>query len=87
MNSINLNEMVKVKLSDAGIEYYRRYMEEANKQMPEQWKFDTEPKQDKHFFTQFQLWDLMNIFGEFCQPCLMSPFVDNKIYFSERKEG
>lgn len=54
---LNINDTVKVKLTPYGLELYRKYW------LP-YCKFGCTPtKQDINGYTEFQLWDLMNIFG------------------------
>ena len=53
MDMINLNENVKVKLTDFGINVYRI-------------RYGIEPKVDELGYTSFQLWQLMNIYGIYC---------------------
>lgn len=54
---LNINDTVKVKLTPIGWEIYRKHYT----------PFCTEgyipPKQDSRGYVEFQLWDLMHVFG------------------------
>lgn len=60
---INLNDNVKVKLTDLGKDiYYHRY-DELNRwcgRIINQPKF---PEEDEEGYTQFKLWDFINLYG------------------------
>ena len=64
MKAINLNDKIKVKLNPKGVDiFYHRYDHLIT---------DTGfpncrmmPKIDKYGFTEFQLWDFMNLYGQY----------------------
>ena len=62
---INLNESIKVKLTDWGKEiYYHRYdmiNEFCNKIICK----PSFPKEDADGYTEFTLWDFMHLYGEY----------------------
>lgn len=62
MPQMNLNEFVWVKLTPAGRQQYEKQFSS----LPEKMKgtVKTTPEVDRHGFSQFSLWNLMNIFGE-----------------------
>lgn len=61
---INLNEVVKVKLTDLGKDiYYHRY-DEFNRQHGRIVCKPSFPKVDAEGYTKFQLWHFMEIYGE-----------------------
>lgn len=57
----NINNYVRVKLTEAGINHlkdtHQRYWKETGK------IFKFEPKIDENGYTEFQLWDLISVFG------------------------
>ena len=61
MDTINLNENVKVKLTDFGISLYKL-------------RYDNDPKKDEQGYTSFQLWTLMNIYGLYIGLAKDAPF-------------
>ena len=61
MDTINLNENVKVKLTDFGISLYKL-------------RYDNDPKKYEQGYTSFQLWTLMNIYGLYIGMAKDSPF-------------
>ena len=61
---INLNDTVRVRLTDVGLEEYRRQAELFNVAMTEgRPQFPTTPKLDQDGFYCTQLWDLIRTFG------------------------
>lgn len=64
MIRINLNETVKVRLTDLGKEiYYHRFDDLNNKQGRTTLK-PTFPKVDENGYSTFQLWQFMELYGE-----------------------
>lgn len=60
--SININDKIKVKLTDYGKELYRGYLAEINALI----RLPISPRVlefDENGYTTFQLWEFMNIFG------------------------
>ena len=58
----NLNDCIKVKLTEKGKEIYRNRFDEDNiKKLGIEY---CEPKIDKDGYTEFQMWDFMRIFGK-----------------------
>ena len=72
--TINLNEKVKVKLTKSSHEWLRA--EHTRMKYPFEFKL---PELDKDGYSTFQLWDLMNRFGEITFLGCDSPFQDNII--------
>lgn len=61
---INLNEPIKVKLTDWGKEiYYHRY-DRANQIAGREICKPKFPKEDENGYTEFQLWCFMELYGE-----------------------
>ena len=61
---INLNETVKVKLTDLGKYIYFHRFDAINARAGETVIQPRWPKIDENGYTTFQLWDFMNIYGE-----------------------
>lgn len=76
MQSINLNQSVKVKLSDVGLkilsEHYSQYDFKTHNI-----EFKQSIDDEGHFKTQ--LWDLMNIFGKHIHMVYPNPFESTEI--------
>lgn len=66
MKKINLNSVIKVKLTPLGADiFYHRY-DEINQKIKAHGGIPLEPKMpkiDEAGFTQFQLWDFINLYG------------------------
>ena len=60
---INLNEFIKVKLTDLGKDiYYHRY-DVINKFAEREVIKPKYPKEDENGYTKFQLWDFIALYG------------------------
>lgn len=76
---INLNECVKIKLTDYAKDiYYHRYDDINEGLIKEGIKPITPhmPKVDENGYTTMQLWDFMSLYGEYfgiCKPSILSP--------------
>lgn len=76
MIRINLNEMVKVKLTDLGKDIYYHQFDAMNKAHGRQIAKPQFPKCDKDGYTEFQLWCFMELYGEhmgMCKPNVIEP--------------
>lgn len=86
--TINLNDKVKVKLTDHGKDiYYHQYDELNEKLKPYGCKF-LEPRMpdvDADGYTTFQLWQLMNLYGPHIHMTSPLPFETNIVI--EEKAG
>ena len=76
--TINLNDRVKVKLTDWGKDVYRSAYFNLNKVLCRQifTAKQAEPKVDNEGYTAFQLWDFINLFGNYmgmCEPNVIEP--------------
>lgn len=74
---VNINMNVKVKLSNKGIDILRKRHDDLNEHIElrggkgfGEFKLD----QDEDGYTTFQMWNLMNIFGEYMSMGLEIPF-------------
>lgn len=87
MKKININEIVKVKLNEVGLAIYADRVKETNKRLEEnnvKCKSPIYPKRDDKGYVEFQLWDLMNLYGKYLELTLVPPFEDNVIYFDDK---
>lgn len=78
MRILNVNEMVKVKLTEKGLDIYWEY----NRDMPEQLKpsiNELRRRADKEGYHSFQIWKLMNIFGASIGISFDLPFETNML--------
>ena len=64
---INLNEPVKVKLTDYGISIYYHRFDAINYKAGRTVCEPSCPKVDKDGYTEFQLWDFMNIYVSYME--------------------
>ena len=60
---VNLNDEIKVKLTDFGKQIYYKYCED----------FPTKLKIDSKGYTKFQIWVFMHIFGEYLYNGCVAP--------------
>ena len=81
--AINLNDLVKVKLTERGKDIYRRDRTQVA-DVVKPLNVQIEPDIDYEGFTQFQLWHFMEIFGNYigmCEDAVIMPLeivpVDN----------
>lgn len=80
MQSLNMNCSVKVKLNDKGKDiYYHRH----DKYFQSELLKPRFPKVDEDGYSEFQLWDLMKIYGEYMVMGLSTPFDDLNIYIKD----
>ena len=61
---INLNEVVKVKLTDLGKDIYYHQFDELNRRYGRIVCKPSFPKEDAEGYAEFQLWNFMEIYGE-----------------------
>ena len=72
MWGVNLNQNIKVKLSDFGKEIYYHRFDEVNKKIQLHGGKPikpTMPKVDAEGYTQFQIWHFMNLYGKYMEMC------------------
>ena len=84
---INLNDPVKVKLTDYGISIYYHRFDVINYKAGRTVCEPSYPKVDKDGYTEFQLWDFMNIYGSYMkmgEPNVICPL---EIIFQEKEEN
>ncbi len=70
---ININDFVKVKLNAKGKDIYYHRDDDARKRYVENygsypdWLQPKFPKEDENGYTKFQLWELMQIYGQYLE--------------------
>ena len=62
---INLNEPIKVKLTDWGKEIYYHQYDRTNQIAGREICKPKFPKEDENGYTEFQLWCFMELYGEY----------------------
>lgn len=80
MNKINLNQRIKVKLTNLGREHLKERYENYNSVLIAK---QTPPKMDKEGFTEFPLWEFMFEFGNNMYVGAQNIIEDNNIYLTE----
>lgn len=76
MQKINLNEIIKVKLTPYGAEIYYKQFDELNKQRGREICKPKMPRIDKDGYTEFQLWHFIELYGQhigMCKPNVIEP--------------
>lgn len=76
IQKINLNETIKVKLTPLGAEIYYKQFDELNKQYGREICKPQMPKIDKDGYTEFQLWNFIELYGQhigMCKPNVIEP--------------
>lgn len=63
MTTINLNESIKVKLTDLGKDIYYHRFDDVNKAWGREVCKPTMPKTDADGYTTFQLWSFIELYG------------------------
>lgn len=67
MKSINLNSIIKVKLTPKGVDIFYHQYDELNKRIKEYGGLPLKPHMpqiDSEGYTEFILWKFINIYGE-----------------------
>lgn len=84
MKTLNINTMVRIKLTDTGIKKLKKNYEKLRAQFPVMDEF-TPPKTDKDGYCKMELWEFMNEFGDilFNGSEYDSPFEDNAILIDD----
>lgn len=81
--TINLNDIVKVKLTDVGKDIYYHQNDELNEAIRARGGRLIEarmPKVDEDGYTSFQLHDLMTLYGPHIAAWKQLPFLTNILY-------
>lgn len=69
MQKINLNEIIKVKLTPYGAEIYYKQFDELNKECGREICKPKMPMIDKEGYTEFQLWNFIELYGQHIGIC------------------
>lgn len=83
---INLNEMVKVKLTDWGKEIFYRQFDKTNKAVGREVCKPRYPTEDENGYTTFQLWCFMQLYGEYIGMTLPNVIEPLEIVYREEQE-
>lgn len=67
--AVNLNDLVKVKLTDWGKEIYYHKNDKVNKTFGRRVIKPSFPRVDSEGYAKFQLWDFINIYGNYMGIC------------------
>lgn len=81
--TINLNDIVKVKLTDVGKDIYYHQNDDLNEEIRQRGGKPVEarmPKVDEDGYTSLQLWTLMNLYGPHIAAWKKLPFETNILY-------
>lgn len=74
---INLNDFIKVKLTETGKEIFIHRFDDINKNLRYEAYKNIPLEEDENGYTEFQLWDFMQIYGPymyFAGPTVIDPF-------------
>lgn len=85
---INFNAPVKVRLTEFGIGIMRQKHDELNHQIKKhggKGLNDFKVKIDDDGYTSFQIWQLMNTFGEYMHMGFETPFHSEMIFCDAKK--
>lgn len=74
MKEININDHVKVKLTDFGKDIYFHQYDDLNEKQGKTIIEPHYPKVDEDGYTDFQLWSLMELYGEHIHMAGKLPF-------------
>lgn len=82
MKSLNLNSIIKVKLTPKGVDIFYHYYNEIGK------KLNLEPlmpKIDKDGYTEFPLWKFIDLYGKYFPMGIQEyPIQDLRIYIEDQ---
>ena len=84
---INLNEPIKVKLTDWGKEIYYHQYDRTNKIVGREICKPKFPKEDENGYTEFQLWCFMELYGEHIGMTLPNVIEPLEIVYESEKGG
>ena len=80
MERLNMNSTVKVRLNDKGQDIYYHINDKYYKKFNIKRRFK---ETDKDGYSEFQLWQFMNIYGEHLKLGSDNPFSDLNIYIKD----
>lgn len=74
---INLNDFIKVKLTETGKDIFNHRFDDLNKKLGKEVYKNISLKEDENGYVEFQLWDFMQIYGSYMYmagPTVINPF-------------
>lgn len=83
MKKFNINDFIKVKLTDLGTDIFYHQYDELNKFYGREMIKPHYPNVDKEGFTEFQLHEFMNLFGKYMVNGFDLVIENNSIYICE----
>ena len=87
MKKINLNSVIKVKLTPKGADIFYHKHDELNKHLATNDSMFIKPRMpniDENGYTKFQLWDFINIYGKYFKMGMNElPIQDLNIYIED----
>lgn len=86
MKKFNLNDYVKVKLTPRGVDIYFHRYDDTNEYILSHGGKPLErrmPRIDKDGFTEFQLWEFIQLYGNYIGPCNESVTTDIFLYLKD----
>ena len=84
MKKLNINNMIKVQLTDRGKDIYYHKDDGVNKFYGTEVITPEYPKVDENGFTEFQLWNFMSIYGKYMFTGMEQVIKYNNIYIDEK---
>ena len=84
---INLNERIKVKLTDWGKEIYYHQYDKINQFAGREICKPMFPKEDENGYTEFQLWFFMELYGEHIGMTQQNVIMPLEIVYRTEKRG
>lgn len=84
---INLNESIKVKLTDWGKEIYYHQYDRANQIAGREICKPRFPREDENGYTEFQLWCFIELYGEHMGMTLPNVIEPLEIVYERRTDG
>ena len=87
MESLNLNDRIKVKLTPLGVTIFYHQYDDLLKDHPQITSIKPRmPQIDKDGYTNFQLWSFIQLYGDYIHMGADQVIEDNRIYFETVKE-
>lgn len=83
MQKLNLNSVIKVKLTRHGLDIYKAHYEKLNFAVPFMKPTPTEPTLDEDGYWTTMLWEFMHIFGNHIYMSAKNVIADNDILVHE----
>ena len=84
MRKLNINELIKVKLTDLGKDVYYHQYDVVNRYYGKEIIKPHYPEVDENGFTEFQLHEFMNLYGPLAINGGPQFIKDNNIYIYEK---